>query len=142
MRDLRLSPQQMQVVDHVDGPLLVIAGPGSGKTRVLTERVRKLLTADGEHFRVLALTFTNKAANEMRERLEDLGEVRQRASICTLHSFCLNMLSERGKIVGVENPNIFEQYKDRKQILIATTEHDPLLAGEMEQLYDANTRNR
>ena len=61
--------RESEVVNHVDGPLLVVAGPGSGKTRVLTERIRSLLTKVPGHFRILALTFTNKAANEMREQL-------------------------------------------------------------------------
>lgn len=139
----RLSVQQIQVVNHVDGPLLVVAGPGSGKTRVLTERVRALLTEVPGHFRVLALTFTNKAADEMRERLSDLGEERQRAFIGTLHSFCLEMLAERGKLVGVEGtPNIFEQFKDRKEILLKAIKDDPLLDDEINQMPDAKERGR
>lgn len=140
---VRLSTQQMEVVSHVDGPLLVVAGPGSGKTRVLTERVRSLLTEVPGHFRVLALTFTNKAADEMRERLTDLGEVRQRAFVGTLHSFCLVMLSERGKFVGVEGtPNIFEQFKDRKDVLIKAIADDPLLDQEINNVEDAKERGK
>ena len=82
MTGIRLSQQQKLVVEHGEGPLLVVAGPGSGKTRVLTERIRRLLSQPG-HYRILALTFTNKAANEMKERLEDLGDARQRAAITT-----------------------------------------------------------
>src|SRR6266702_3969881 len=82
---IRLSPTQRQVVDFGDGPLLVVAGPGTGKTRVLTERVRRLLSIQREHFRVLALTFTNKAAREMEEPLADLGELGSRTFIGTLH---------------------------------------------------------
>src|SRR5690348_15416223 len=109
----RLSPEQLSIATHVEGPLLVVAGPGSGKTRVLTERIRHLLTSVPGHFRVLALTFTNKAADEMKERLTDLGEESERAFIGTLHGFCLEVLTERGKLVGIEGaPNIFEQMKD------------------------------
>jgi DNA helicase-2/ATP-dependent DNA helicase PcrA len=141
MSGIWLSAQQAKVVGHVDGPMLVVAGPGSGKTRVLTERVRRLLTAVPGHFRVLALTFTNKAANEMKERLKDLGEDRQRATISTLHSFCLEMLAERGKLVGVESlPNIFEQYKDRKEILIKAAAEDPLLSDALSEIEDAKAR--
>ncbi|WP_430231220.1 ATP-dependent helicase [Nitrosomonas communis] len=140
---IRLSSQQASVVDHVDGPLLVVAGPGSGKTRVLTERIRYLLTSVPGHFRVLALTFTNKAADEMRERLSDLVEARQRAFIGTLHSFCLEMLTERGKLVGVDGmPNIFEQYKDRKEVLLNAIKEDPMLKEELDQEVDAKARGR
>lgn len=143
MTRIRLSFQQAQVVEHIDGPLLVVAGPGSGKTRVLTERIRRLLTSVPGHFRVLALTFTNKAANEMKERLDDLGDVRQRAVISTLHSFCLDLLAERGKLVGVDGlPNIFEQFKDRKEILLKAAVQDPLLSDELDQLEDSKARNK
>ena len=140
---INLSPNQRLIVEHEEGPLLVVAGPGSGKTRVLTERIRRLLTEVPGHFRVLALTFTNKAANEMKERLADLGEKRERAFIGTLHSFCLEMLSERGKPVGVDGlPQIFEQYKDRKEVLVDAVRQDPLLAEELASASDAKERNR
>lgn len=140
---IRLSDQQLEVVSHVDGPLLVIAGPGSGKTRVLTERIRSLLTNVPGHFRVLALTFTNKAAEEMRERLADLGDDRQRAYIGTLHSFCLDMLAERGKLVGVDGiPNIFEQAKDRKDILLKAAEADSELSAMLDEAGDARARGQ
>ncbi len=137
----RLSTQQAMVVDHVEGPLVVVAGPGSGKTRVLTERVRALLTKAPGHFRVLALTFTNKAADDMRERLVDLGEVRQRAFIGTIHSFCLEMLAERGKFVGVDGtPNIFEQFKDRREILQKAIQDDPALDAQLDEIADVKAR--
>ena len=139
----RLSAQQTRVVEHEDGAMLVVAGPGSGKTRVLTERIRRILNTIPGHFRVLALTFTNKAANEMKERLTDLGEARQRAFIGNIHSFCLEMLAERGKLVGVDGlPHIFEQYKDRKEILLKAVLQEPLLAEELDSLPDAKSRNQ
>jgi DNA helicase II / ATP-dependent DNA helicase PcrA len=139
----RLSPQQLSVATHVDGPLLVVAGPGSGKTRVLTERIRHLLTHVSGHFRVLALTFTNKAADEMKERLADLGDARERAFIGTLHGFCLEVLTERGKLVGVEgSPNIFEQAKDRREVLEKAVEEDYVLSDQLGQIEDTKERRR
>jgi DNA helicase-2/ATP-dependent DNA helicase PcrA len=127
----------------VNGPLLVVAGPGSGKTRVLTERIRHLLTDVPGHFRVLALTFTNKAADEMKERLSDLGDARERAFIGTLHGFCLEVLTERGKLVGVEGaPNIFEQTKDRREVLEKAVAEDYLLAEQLGEIDDPKERRK
>ena len=66
---IKLTKIQNEIIQHGDGALLVLAGPGSGKTLVVTERIRRLLEESKGHFRILALTFTNKAANEMKERL-------------------------------------------------------------------------
>jgi DNA helicase II / ATP-dependent DNA helicase PcrA len=141
--EIRLSIQQAEVVAHLNGPLLVVAGPGSGKTRVLTERVRTLLTSVPGHFRVLALTFTNKAADAMRERLVDLGDERHRAFIGTIHGFCMEVLAERGSVVGVDGAlNIFEQFKDRKDILLRAIDEDPLLSDELSSEIDAKARGR
>ncbi len=135
MTEVRLSSNQRKVVEFEEGPIAVIAGPGSGKTRVLTERIRRLLTKVPGHFRVLALTFTNKAAKEMNDRLADLVEVRKRAFIGTMHSFCLDVLADRGKHVGLAvMPHIFEHYQDRKQILMQAVEQDPELQQELEGL--------
>jgi DNA helicase II / ATP-dependent DNA helicase PcrA len=140
---IRLSPTQRKVVEFREGPILVVAGPGTGKTRVLTERVRRLLSIPREHFRVLALTFTNKAAREMEERLDDLGELGSRTFIGTLHGFCLDMLSDRGKPVGItSSPQIFEQFSDRKQILAEAVTSDPLLNHELMSERDSKARNR
>lgn len=139
----RLSAEQLEIVEHVDGPLLVVAGPGSGKTRVLTERIRNLLINVQGHFRILALTFTNKAADEMKERLQDLGSERDRAFIGTLHGFCLEVLTERGKLVGVEDsPNIFEQAKDRRDVLLRAVDEDPVLQAEIDTLADSKERGK
>ncbi len=129
---LSLSKAQQEVVDHDEGAILVVAGPGSGKTRVLTERVRSLLQRPKAHFKVLALTFSNKAANEMAERLESLGGQRERAVVSTIHGFCLELLADRGKAIGVAgHPQIFERVQDRRQILMLAVTADPLLWGQL-----------
>jgi ATP-dependent DNA helicase UvrD/PcrA len=121
-----LSPTQRRIVQHDNGSLLVVAGPGSGKTRVLTERIRRLLNEGKGHFRILALTFTNKAANEMKERLAEFPDIDKRAFIGTLHSFCVEVLANRGKSVGINKlPNIFESYQDCKQVLLQAVMYDP-----------------
>ena len=123
-----LSEKQKEAVDHNEGALLVSAGPGSGKTRVLTERIRRLLVEDKSFFRILALTFTNKAANEMQERLTQVPDIRQRTFIGTLHSFCLEVLTNRGKPVGVEGtPHIMESNQERRQVLLQAVMGDVVL---------------
>ena len=89
-----------------DGPLLILAGPGSGKSSVLTYRVAKLIeeTPD-KHFKVLALTYTNKAAAEMRERIEKLVPIAEnRTKLTTIHSFCADILRQHGHHIGL-NPD-------------------------------------
>ena len=113
-----LSPKQQEIVNHNEGPILVKAGPGSGKTRVLTERVRRLVTQDNKPFKVLCLTFTNKAANEMADRLEDIKNLNERAYIGTIHKFCFEQLQSKGSRVGITGSiNLFEKHQDRIQVL-------------------------
>jgi DNA helicase II / ATP-dependent DNA helicase PcrA len=113
-----LSRIQQEIVDHNEGPLLVKAGPGSGKTRVLTERVRRLILQNNAHFKVLCLTFTNKAANEMMERLEDINNFNESVYIGTIHNFCYAQLQSKGNRVGITGSiNLFEKHQDRIQIL-------------------------
>ena len=140
---VRLTAIQQQVVAHGDGAILVVAGPGSGKTRVLTERVRRLLDDSTQHFRVLALTFTNKAANEMIERLNDVPDIRKRAFVGTLHSFCMEVLANRGKPIGVDGlPNIFESFDDRKQVLANAVRSVPRLFAVLKATGDAKEQQR
>jgi DNA helicase-2/ATP-dependent DNA helicase PcrA len=97
-----LNPAQREAVLHVEGPLLVVAGAGSGKTRVLTHRVAHLIRAHGvKPNEILAITFTNKAAGEMRERLERmLGRVARASWILTFHAACGRMLRREAQRLG------------------------------------------
>ncbi len=116
-----LTPIQRQAVDWGTGALLVLAGPGSGKTQVLTCRIANLLrSSPDKRFRILALTFTNKAANEMAARVAALvpGTMVGRANIGTFHAFCAQVLRQHGVHLGIK-PNfaIFSLTKDRQAIL-------------------------
>jgi DNA helicase-2/ATP-dependent DNA helicase PcrA len=115
-----LTEAQAMAVAWHDGPMFVLAGPGSGKTRVLTTRVAKLLADTPDRsFRVLALTFTNKAADEMSARVAALvPEQERRALIGTFHSFCMQMLQQHGSHIGI-NPDfaIYSLEGDRQEIL-------------------------
>lgn len=97
-----LNPSQQTAVQHVDGPALVLAGPGSGKTRVLTHRVAHLVREVGVRPReIVAVTFTNKAAREMKERLQKLlGDDCKDLSVGTFHSICARILRREGTLLG------------------------------------------
>ena len=96
-----LNPEQKKAVDYLDGPLLVMAGAGSGKTRVLTCRIANLIAQGISPFNILAITFTNKAANEMKSRAEKLiGEPAKNVILSTFHSFCARLLRREIKITN------------------------------------------
>lgn len=96
-----LTPAQREAVQHVEGPLLILAGPGSGKTRVVTCRIIHLLAQGIRAEQILALTFTNKAAEEMRGRLERLAPG-QPVWVGTYHRFCARLLRKYAPLVGLE----------------------------------------
>jgi len=111
-----LTPAQREAVDHIDGPLLVLAGPGSGKTRVITHRIANLLRHGIPARQILALTFTNKAADEMRARVERLAPG-ERVVMGTFHRFCARLVREYAPRVGLaENFTIYDT-GDSKQVL-------------------------
>ena len=113
-----LNENQHKAVSWNDGPLLVLAGPGSGKTRVLAFRVARILR-ENDDASALALTFTNKAAAEMRERVEQLlGERADRAHLCTFHSFAADILRQHGSHLGLRPDfSLLTQDEDRIAIL-------------------------
>ncbi len=107
-----LNPAQLQAVTHEGGPLLVVAGAGSGKTRVLTHRVAWLVREKGiSPFGILAITFTNKAADEMRERVASLvGPVAARMWISTFHAACVRILRREAAVLGRQRSfSIYDQ---------------------------------
>ena len=113
-----LSPKQQEIVQQTGGAVLLLAGAGSGKTRILTEHVRYLLENEKGHFRVLALTFANKAAEEMESRLAGIKDLKKRAFIGTIHKFCLEVIKSHGNVIGmVRMPHIFESEEVRKKIV-------------------------
>jgi DNA helicase-2/ATP-dependent DNA helicase PcrA len=96
-----LNPDQLDAVVHADGPLLVVAGAGSGKTRVLTHRIAHLIDQGTHPSRILAITFTNKAAGEMRDRVAALvGPVAKTMWVSTFHSACVRILRANADRLG------------------------------------------
>jgi DNA helicase-2/ATP-dependent DNA helicase PcrA len=114
-----LTGPQRQAVAHIDGPLLVLAGAGSGKTRVITRRAAHIAAVAAKADEVLAITFTNKAAGEMRDRIYALG-VSGRMWVHTFHSLCARLLRDYASAAGI-NPNytIFDE-SDRRSLLRET----------------------
>ena len=115
-----LSPIQRRAVDWNQGPLLVLAGPGSGKTRVLTCRIARILdSGQDQNFRILGLTFTNKAADEMRSRVAAYVPGQEgRVFLGTFHSFCADVLRQHGTHLNINpNFNIYGQEQDLQAIL-------------------------
>jgi DNA helicase-2/ATP-dependent DNA helicase PcrA len=117
-----LNAPQREAVMHVDGPLLVLAGAGSGKTRVITRRVAYLIQQGIQPWNVLAITFTNKAAEEMRQRVEALNTPRG-ATVCTFHALCAKLLREFAQYVGLSsNYTIYDRDDQLKVVKAAINE--------------------
>ncbi|MCR4874722.1 MAG: UvrD-helicase domain-containing protein [Clostridia bacterium] len=113
-----LNEQQLKPVYALEGPVLVLAGAGSGKTRVLTYRIANLIEKGVSPYSILAITFTNKAAKEMQDRIENVTGIRG-AQISTFHSFCTKVLRQDIEALGVYTKN-FSIYDDEDSTKIVT----------------------
>jgi DNA helicase-2/ATP-dependent DNA helicase PcrA len=115
---MELNPQQQEAAEHLHGPLLILAGPGSGKTRVLVNRIANLISSSTAFpSQILAVTFTNKAAGEMRRRVEELvGQCAREIAMGTFHSICLRILRSHHELAGLGQN--FVVYDDSDQLAL------------------------
>ena len=115
----RLNEKQREAAMQIDGPLLILAGAGSGKTSTMTYRIANMVDQGIDPYNILAVTFTNKAANEMRERVEALcGEENTRGMwIMTFHAMCLRMLRRDAEIIGYDKNFVIYDTTDQKTIV-------------------------
>ncbi len=113
-----LNPQQKQAVLYEDGPCLIVAGAGTGKTKTLTTKIAKLIDEGYSPYRILAVTFTNKAAQEMRERVEQLvpGQSR-RVWIHTFHSFGVRVLRQNAEKIGLSKDFAIYDESEQKRVV-------------------------
>jgi DNA helicase-2/ATP-dependent DNA helicase PcrA len=126
---MTLNDKQIEAINHKEGPCLVLAGAGSGKTRVLTERIVKLIDDGVSPYNILAITFTNKAAKEMRERVEvKLDGGADSIFIGTFHSFGLRILRENYADIGYTSNITILDTDDSKALIkriLKENEYDP-----------------
>src|ERR1041385_7499174 len=119
-----LNPQQRQAVETLNGPVLILAGAGTGKTRVITFRIAQMIQHEISPGNILAVTFTNKAAREMQERVNKLVPRRRtqsedsnadsRPTICTFHSLCVRILRQHIEKLGYKRN--FVIYDESEQV--------------------------
>ena len=110
-----LNEQQAQAVAHQQGPLMVLAGAGSGKTRVVTRRIARLLRDGARSGQILAMTFTNKAAGEMAHRVQQLGG--EFVRVATFHSACARFLRRDGHLLGYPADYSIYDVQDRDTVI-------------------------
>ncbi|MGA2670937.1 MAG: UvrD-helicase domain-containing protein [Dehalococcoidia bacterium] len=114
-----LNPAQREAVEAIKGPVLILAGPGSGKTRVITHRVAYLVKICGVNpHNVMAVTFTNKAAREMAERLKQLlGQAVEALTLGTFHAICARILRREGKTIGLQSSFVIYDEDDQLRLM-------------------------
>jgi DNA helicase II / ATP-dependent DNA helicase PcrA len=114
-----LNPAQRQAIEVIEGPVLILAGPGSGKTRVITYRIAYLVNICGvKPFHIMAVTFTNKAAREMSGRLEELlGQQTEYLTIGTFHSFCARILRREAEAIGLNSKFVIFDDEDQMRVI-------------------------
>ena len=113
-----LNPEQLRAVECLQGPLLILAGAGSGKTRVITYRIARLLARGAAQSSILAMTFTNKAAREMAHRVRELaGKKLPRLIVSTFHAFGVRVLREDGEALGYRPSFSIYDESDRESLL-------------------------
>ena len=137
---IQLTSKQAAIVSFQQGALLVLASAGSGKTRVLTERIKYLV--DSTKRKILAITFTNKASEEIKERLSDIDNIEERLYIGTFHSFCCYVLENHGNMIGYQElPQVFSETDDRLRIIEDAIIETPTLNQYFSNL-DSKQRNK
>lgn len=113
-----LNPKQLEAATYLDGHLRIIAGAGSGKTRVVTYRIAYLIEEVGVNpHNILAITFTNKAANEMKTRVENILGTSLGTTICTIHSLCVRVLRQHSTAIGYPHNFIIMDEEDQKSLI-------------------------
>ncbi len=113
----RLNKEQQEAVKHMEGPLLILAGAGSGKTTMMTHRIAYMLEKGVSPYNILAVTFTNKAAGEMKDRIESLTGGTQGMWVMTFHAMCVRILRNHGDVLGFKNGFSIYDESDKKALL-------------------------
>jgi DNA helicase-2/ATP-dependent DNA helicase PcrA len=139
---MQLNSQQQKAVEHENGPALVVASPGSGKTRVITERVVHLIEKGVDPSQILCVTFTNKAAKEMKQRIvKRLGYQYITTTISTFHAFCAKILREFSLFVDLErNFSIFDE-TDQKALIFHIARNLGINKKKIDSFFIARTLN-
>ena len=113
----RLNKEQQEAVKHTEGPLLILAGAGSGKTTMMTHRIAYMLEQGVSPYSILAVTFTNKAAGEMKERIEILTGDTRGMWVMTFHAMCVRILRNHGDVLGFKNSFSIYDESDKKALI-------------------------